>query len=98
MAGTDDIGRQQVGGELDPAKRPFDGSSERPGEGGFAHAGHVLDEHVSPGDERREHEIDRLGLAFEDALDIPPELPHELENIAFRNRRGGAPVFQTPRW
>ena len=70
-----DVGRQQVGGELDAAERAADGAGQGLGQDGLAGARHVLQQHVPPGEEPDQHQLDRAFLAYDDLadpLDDPP--------------------------
>ncbi len=69
-AGADDVGRHQVGGELDAGER----AADHPGEGlhreRLGHAGHTLEKQVSLGEQADEHPLDQQVLADDDALDL----------------------------
>ena len=47
-----------------------DRRGQRLGQAGLADAGHVLDEQVALGDEAEQDELDDLGLALDDVLDV----------------------------
>ena len=48
-------------------------------ERGLAHAGHVLEQHVPPGQEGSQREADDLPLPVEDALDLLYQMVEELQ-------------------
>ena len=68
--GADDVGRDQVGGELDPGE----GAADDPGEGlhreRLGHPGHALEQAVAAGQEGDEHPLDHPVLAHDDPLDL----------------------------
>ena len=66
----DDVGRQQVGGELDPAEMAVDGPRQCFGQAGLADPWHILDQEVALGDHAEQREVDDLGLALDDPLDV----------------------------
>ena len=65
-ADADEVGRQQVGGELDPLPGAVDRRRQRLGQARLAHAGHVLDEEVALGEEAHDGQLDRFRLAVDD--------------------------------
>ena len=66
-----DVGRLEVGGALDaPDGGAVDRAGERPCEDRLRRAGHVLEEDVPARGERRQDEIDPIGLAAHDRLDV----------------------------
>ena len=67
------IGGQQVGGELQAAEGAVDRGGQRLGQAGLAHPRHVLDEQVPLGDQAQQHELDHLGFALDDPLDVVEE-------------------------
>ena len=80
-ADADDVGGQQVGRELDAAVLGVDRGGEGLGQGGLAHAGHVLDEEVALGDEADHGEGDDVVLALDDLADV-------VDDRRRRRRRG----------
>jgi hypothetical protein len=64
------VGRQQVGGELDPAERAVDRSSDRLGEHRLADARDILDQDVPLGHQGGERKPDLRLLALHDLLDV----------------------------
>ena len=69
-----DVGRLQVGRALDArGLRVLDRAGDRAREDGLRGARDVLEEHVAAARERREHELDALGLAVHDRLDVREE-------------------------
>ena len=72
-----DVRRQQVGGKLHPAE----GAGKRPGQGlgqgGFAGAGHILQQDVSPGHQRCQRQLDFLLLAHNNPGDALRNTPCE---------------------
>ena len=73
-----DIGRQQVGGELEPAEGAVDRSSDGLGEHRLADTRYVFDQQVSFGDQRHEGESDLRVLAAHDLLDVGLDLAEAL--------------------
>ena len=69
-ADPDEVGGQQVGGELDPLPGAVDRAGERLGEAGLADAGNVLDQQVALGQQRHHRELDRFALAVHDGGDV----------------------------
>ena len=65
-----DVARQQVGRELDAAKRAVERARERLGEHGLADARHVLEQHVAFAQQRDQQQVDDVALADDDALDV----------------------------
>ena len=66
-----DVGRLEVGRALDaPDGRAVDRAGERPREDRLRRAGHVLEQDVPARGERREDELDPIGLAAHDRLDV----------------------------
>jgi hypothetical protein len=74
-----DVGRQEVGRELDPPEVEPDCHRQRVGQGGLAHAGHILEEYVTVGQERGQGQTDDLALAVEHGFDFLDELIQELQ-------------------
>jgi hypothetical protein len=58
-----DVRRQEVAGELDAVEGATEGRRQRPGQGGLADPGDVLDEQVAARQERGDRQADRPGLA-----------------------------------
>ena len=52
-----DIGREQIGCELESTERAVDGTSDRLGQHGLADTGNVLYQHVAFGHERNERRV-----------------------------------------
>ena len=68
-----DVGRQQVGRELDALARALHGGGERLREARLARAGGVLEQHVALGEHRGQHEADDLALAQHGLVDVVDE-------------------------
>ncbi len=68
-----DVRRQQVGRELDPTRRPPDGTGQCLGQLGLAHPGHVLQQQVPLGQQDDQGGLDHLGLALDDLGDVAPQ-------------------------
>jgi len=51
---AEDVGRQQVGGELDALEAGVNGLGEGLGQGGLAGAGEIFEEHMAAGREGRQ--------------------------------------------
>ena len=94
-----DVGRLDVGRALDaPDGRAADRAGNRPGQHRLRRAGDVLEEDVPSGRERGEHELDLLGLALDDGLDVR-EQPRERRDGALELlvvRRGYERLFHGP--
>lgn len=60
---ADDVRRQHIRRELHAAAGQIDGAAERDGQRGFAHAGHIVQQNVSPCQKRAEHMFDDRALA-----------------------------------
>ena len=67
------IAGQQVGSQQKAAEFAVDAAGETFGEHRFAHAGHVLDEHVSASEQTGQQQIDRFGVAEKNGFDICPQ-------------------------
>ena len=78
---TGNIRRQQVGGELHPAEASVHGAGQGLRQGGLAGAGHVLQQHVAPGQQRGQRQLDLPLLAHDHPADILRD--------ALRQRRDG---------
>ena len=63
MFGAGDVGRHQVGRELDAAELEVERLGERAHQHGLAQAGHALEQGVAAGDEADQHVAHDLGLA-----------------------------------
>ena len=68
--GPDDIGRHQVGRELDPREGQLEALGQRLDEQGLAEARHALQEHVAPGEHADQHVVDDLPVPDDDFLDL----------------------------
>ena len=68
-----DVARQQVRRELDAAHRAVDGAGQRLGQHRLPDARDVLDQQVPLGEQHDERELDDLGLALDDLLDVVPD-------------------------
>ncbi len=66
---AEDVGRQQVAGELHALPGEAQHLRQRMGEGGLADAGHVLDQQVAARQQAGEGEPQRAGLAEDDAVE-----------------------------
>src|SRR5581483_3345739 len=86
------VGRQHVGGELDPLEAGPDRPRERGGEGRLADAGDVLDQEVAAGEEPDDREPDGLRLADQRPADARLQAADE------GDRRGhGIPILHAGR-
>ncbi len=89
-----DVGRQQVGCELDPVPRARHRLGDRPGQAGLAHAGHVLEQDVAFRDEGHEGVPDLVVLAVQPSGDVGEQATEHLTepgDVGGRQlgRRGG---------
>jgi hypothetical protein len=71
---TGHVGGQQIGRELDPPPLPADRRRNRAGQRGLADAGHVLEQHVTLGEQRGQGQPDHLRLAEHDRADPSGQL------------------------
>jgi hypothetical protein len=65
-----DVGRHQVGGELDPVERAVDDVGDRPDEHRLAEPGHALKQDVAVGEEAGHRLPDELALADDHPTDL----------------------------
>ena len=84
-----DVGRQEVGGELDAVAGAADRRRDRLGQRRLAHAGDVLDEEVTLGEEAHEREVHLLPLALDDAFDVAEQGGEQAAERRVAARRGG---------
>ena len=70
MRVPDDVGRHEVGGELDPGERPADHVGERRHGQRLRQAGHAFDQAVTAGQEAYERALDHAVLADDDPLHL----------------------------
>ena len=63
---AENIGRQQIAGELDTLKLQAEHRGQRMGEGGFADARNILDQQVAAGQQAGERKADLVLLAEDD--------------------------------
>ena len=64
---ADDVGRQQVGGALHARERAVDRPRQRPGQGGLADAGVILDEDVALREHRHRDVLEHFALDLDGA-------------------------------
>ena len=89
---ADDVGGQQVGGELDAAERRSRPSAASAlARRGLADAGHVLEQEVALGDEAEQRQVDDVGLALDDPADVGGD---GAEQLGERRRRSA----RSPGW
>ena len=69
-ARTQDVGREQVGSELETPERTIDAGGEGAGQQGLPTPGHILDQDVSLGQQRHDGELDDFGLAQDNRSDV----------------------------
>ena len=70
MDDADDVGRQQVAGELDALEVQPERARQHVRERGLADAGQILDQQVAAREQAGEREADLLFLAEDDAADL----------------------------
>ncbi len=73
---AEDVGRQQIGSELNPAVLRIDAPSQRLGQCRLAHARHVFDQDRPPRQQGHDQNIDAVALAKNDALEVPFQRDH----------------------
>jgi hypothetical protein len=71
--GAQQVARQQIARELDAAEARVDGAGDGVGERRLPHAGNVLEQQVTAGDQRLDGAPHHLGLAAQRALDVGAE-------------------------
>ena len=95
--GTGDVGRHQVGGELNPLEAEIEDLGERLDEERLREAGDAGDQAVAAGKERDEHLIDDLVLADDDAAQLREDafapVLHALGDIGNGGRNRGHVVY-----
>ena len=69
-ADTGDVGRKQVGGELQALKSAAQRARQGFGQGGLAKAGDILQQNVALAEQGHEQELDGRLLADDDPADI----------------------------
>ena len=88
--GAGDVGRKQIGGELDAPHRAAERGGERFDERGLGDARHAFEQHVAVRQERDEHQRRPRARSDVDARDFAP---HHLETFSRGHRpRSPAPV------
>ena len=90
---ADQVGRQQVGGELDAVEAGRDGGREGPDGERLGQTGHALEQHVAVGEQADQQPLEHGALADDD----PAELFHELrgEPGVLLDLRGGQEIGGT---
>ncbi len=92
--GADQIGGEQIGGELDPVESGRDGGRQGPHRQGLGQAGHTLQQHVAIGEQADEESLQHRPLAHDDAAQLLHQLRGEtrvlLELRGREEIRGGA--------
>ena len=84
-----DVGRHQVGRELDAVERAVDDVGDGPDEHRLAEPGHALEQHVAVGEEAGQRLADELALADDDAADLALDGLGALgERLGCEGRRG----------
>ena len=85
--GAGDVGRHQVGRELDPLERQVEDLRDRLDQQRLGQAGHAGDQAVAAGEERHQHLVDDLVLADDDLADLGEDPLAALRRRARRPRR-----------
>ncbi len=67
-----DVGRHEIGRELDAVELAAEHPGERPDEERLGHAGHALDQRMAAGENADERVIDHVFLADDDFADFGP--------------------------
>ena len=68
--GADQVGRHQVGRELDALELQVQGVGQRPHQQRLAQAGHAFEQHVAAGDQGGQRALDDLLLADDHLADL----------------------------
>ena len=76
-AGAHEVGRDEVGRELDPLERAAEHGGRRLDRQRLREARDALDQQVAAGDEAHEHPLEHLVLPRDDALDLDERLLEE---------------------
>ena len=95
MRVPDEVGRDEVGRELDPLERAAEHGGGRLDRQRLREAGDALDQQVAAGDEADEHALEHLVLTGDHALDLDQRLLEQrarLALLALGRRRSGAVV------
>ena len=94
-----DVGRQQVGRELEPGERAVERARERLREHRLPDAGKVLDDQVALGDETEDDEAQRLVGCVHDPAEVRDDRADEIRRRRFHRRlsQAGAPPRRGPR-
>ena len=77
--GAEDVGRHEVGGELDPAERQIDRRRQGLEEHGLAQAGHAFEQHVALAQHADEDVAHELGLTDDHPPDLLLDVPGPLD-------------------
>ncbi len=93
-AHADQVGRQQVGRELDARKAQTQAVCQSVRQGGFPHAGHVFNQQVTRGQQTDDTQGHLLVLAHNDRANLINET-RDLRSLGWRGRvrRGGGRRF-----
>jgi hypothetical protein len=70
--GPDQVGRPQIGGELDARELQVRRIGQRPDQRRLPQPGDPFQQHVAAGNQGREHVIHNPGVPDDDPLDLPP--------------------------
>ena len=77
-ADADDIGREQIGCELDALEADSQRGGQGLRQGRLADAGHIFEQHVAFAKEGRQQLIDNLLLAYDHLGDVFPQPPRQI--------------------
>ena len=77
-----DVGGEQVAGELDAAEGAVEHARERMRQGGFSHPRHILDQEVALAREADQRQLDGSRLSADDRFDRLLQLPDFLSCVS----------------
>ena len=76
-----DVGRQQVGRELDPFPPAGDRVRDRLGQAGLARPGHVVEQQVALGEQAAQGQADLVTLAADHLIDVVDQCVHDQRRV-----------------
>ena len=77
-----DVGREQIGSELDASALAANGARQRPRQRRLANARHVFDQDVAFAEHGDEQALDHLGLADDDPADVRGDSRRQISDRA----------------
>ena len=86
---ADEVGRHEVGSELDARERALDGGGERFRRERLGEAGHTFEQAVAPGEQAHHEPLDHAVLPDDDALDLEQRALEPCRSLGDGGRIGG---------